>query len=161
MADSGFTYRLPGAMWSLEFPPEAVKHLQLHAQRHRWSKESVGQLYSADLSSSIIRVDAVTTLSSTWSSYAGVRLDMPAVHVERTKMFETGLHCLGFWHSHPQSIPEPSAEDIAMAADHARAGAQEFAGIVFVIIGTAPAPNCLGVWVHDGMTLWHATRNAE
>jgi hypothetical protein len=161
MTDFGFTYRLPGATWSLAFPPEAVQHLHSHAQRRRWSKERVGQLYSADLSSSTIRVDAVTTLGSKWSSYTGVRLDMPAVFAERRKMFAAGLHCLGFWHSHPQSIPVPSPDDIAMAADHAQADSAVFAGIVFVIIGTAPAPEGLGVWVHDGATLLHAAVTAE
>lgn len=86
MTDAALNHRLPGAAWSLAFPPEAVAHLHGHAQRRRWSKERVGQLYSADLLSSTIHIDAVTTLGSRGSSHAAVRLDMPAVLAERKKM---------------------------------------------------------------------------
>jgi proteasome lid subunit RPN8/RPN11 len=156
MTDRKLMYRIPCASWSLEFPSNAVMRLMSHAQRRRWSKESVGQLYSADIASDVVRIDAVTTLSSKWSSHTGVRLDMPTVLQERADFFANGLHCLGFWHTHPEPVPRPSPADILMAADHARAGADVFAGFLFVIVGTAPAPDGLGVWIHDGTTLWHA-----
>jgi hypothetical protein len=161
MADAALTYRLPGAAWCLAFPPAAVEHLHAHAQRRCWSKERVGQLYSADLTSSTVRIDAITTLGSRWSSHNAIHLNMLAVLAERKKMFAAGLHCLGFWHSHPQTIPVPSQDDIAMAADHAQAASAVFAGLVFVIIGTAPAPDGLGVWVHDGARLLRAVQSAE
>lgn len=160
MAENGFIYRIPGAAWSLEFPTEAVTYLVSHAQRRWWSKESVGQLYSADLTTGIVRVDAVTKLRSRWSSHTKVRLDIPAVDEERTRLFNQGLHCLGFWHSHPEPVPEPSPDDIAMAADHARAGKEVFAGMVFAIVGTAPPPDGLAVWIHDGTTLWRTVASS-
>lgn len=156
MADKRFIYRIPGAVWSLELSEETVTQLMANAQRHWWSKESVGQLYSAELTTDAVYVDAVTKLRSSWSSHTSVRLDISAVNIERTKLFKQGLHCLGFWHSHPEPIPEPSIDDIEMAADHARAGKEIFAGIVFIIVGTAPLPNGLGVWVHDGTNLLRA-----
>lgn len=160
MAKEGLVYRIPNAAWSLALPADAVVRLTSFAQQRWWSKESVGQIYSADLSGSVVQVDAVTKLRSNWSSRAGVRLDIPAATDERAKFFEQGLHCLGFWHSHPQEVPEPSQADIAMAADHARAGKEIFAGIVFVIVGTAPPPDGLGVWVHDGTILWRAVASS-
>lgn len=147
-------YRIPGAVWSLEFPADAVASLTAKAQRRWWSKERVGQLYSADLTGSVVEVNVVTTLASKSSSYASVRLDMPEVVEERATQFEKGLHCLGFWHTHPEPVPEPSPADIDMAADHARAANDVFAGIVFIIVGTARPPDGIGVWVHDGKTLW-------
>jgi hypothetical protein len=160
MAEEGFIYRIPGAAWSLEIPAEAVTRLMSYAQRRWWPKESVGQLYSAELATGVVRVDAVTKLHSNWSSYTGVRLNISAVNEERAKFFKQGLHCLGFWHSHPERVPEPSPKDIAMAADHARAGKEVFAGIVFIIVGTAPPPVGLGVWVHDGTALWRAVASS-
>lgn len=137
-------------------PPKAVATLIRHTQRHWWTNESVGQLYATDMTGDRIVVDAVTKLRSRWASYTGVRLDVPLVNEERAGYFKQGLHCLGFWHSHPEQVPKPSGDDIAMAADHARAGIAVFAGIVFVIVGTAAPPLGLGVWVHDGTTLWQA-----
>lgn len=156
MADETLIYRIPGAVWSLELSNAAVEKLTAYAQRCWWSTESVGQLYSANFQPDIIRVDAVTKLQSTWSSHTRVRLDLPAMNRERAEFFQNGLHCLGFWHTHPEPIPTPSQEDITMAADHAFEGLDLFSGIVFVIVGTAPAPDGLGVWVHDGTKLWQA-----
>ncbi len=156
MIDESLIYRIPAATWSLKLPGSAIKQLMSHAQRRLWSKESVGQLYSEDLAAGVVCVDAITKLRSRWSSYTGVKLDIAAVTDERAQFFTKGLHCLGFWHSHPEPFPAPSQEDIAMAADHARAGQQIFAGIVFIIVGTAAPPDGIGVWVHDGKKLWRA-----
>ncbi len=157
MIEESLSYRISGAVWSLELPRAALAKLSVHAQRHIWSKESVGQLYSADLHSSVVRVCEITKLQSTWSSHTRVQLDMAGVNNERADYFQKGLHCIGFWHTHPEPIPNPSNEDITMAADHALAGREEFAGLVFIIVGTASAPKGLGVWVHDGNKFWQAT----
>jgi len=81
---------------------------------------------------------------------------MVAVNRERQEMYAEGFHCLGFWHSHPESRPTPSHDDIKMAKEHAKAGKNDFEGLVFAIVGTDPFPSGLGVWVHDGDTLWRA-----
>lgn len=161
MADSGLVYRIPGASWALELPAEGVRTLLSHAQRRWWSTEAAGQLYSAAPGNDAVRVDAVTKLPARATSRTGLRLDIPAVAQERESLFQEGLHCLGFWHTHPEATPCPSPDDIALAADHARAGRAAFAGLVFVIVGTAAAPEGIGVWVHDGTTLWRALPQAE
>jgi hypothetical protein len=160
MAKEGLVYRIPSAAWSLALPADTVMRLTSFAQHRWWSKESAGQIYSADLSGGVVQVDALTKMRPSSSSRAGVRLDIPAAMDERVKFFKQGLHCLGFWHSHPQKVPEPSQADIAMAADHARASKEIFAGIVFIIVGTAPPPDGLGVWVHDGTILWRAVASS-
>ena len=156
MTESGLFYRIPGATWCLEFSPGTTKCLAGQAQRHWWSKESVGQLYTKDMTGDVLRVDVVTKLRAKWASHTGVRLDVTRVNEERARLFKQGLHCLGFWHSHPESVPNPSSDDIAMAADHAKASLNVFAGILFVIVGTADAPSGLGVWVHDGTEMLQA-----
>lgn len=156
MTESRLIYRIPGATWCLELSPGITKCLVGQAQRQRWSKESVGQLYTKDMTDSVLRVDVVTKLRTKWASHTGLRLDVPRVSEERAQLFRQGLHCLGFWHTHPESVPCPSSDDIAMAADHAKASLSVFAGILFVIVGTADAPSGIGIWVHDGTEMLQA-----
>jgi hypothetical protein len=156
MPEPGLVYRIPGATWCLELSPGIAAQLAEQAQRHWWAKESVGQLYTRDMTGDVLRVDVVTKLRAQWASHTGVQLDVALVNKERAQLFKKGLHCLGFWHSHPESVPSPSSEDIAMAANHAMASLNVFAGILFVIVGTAVAPSGLGVWVHDGTEMLQA-----
>jgi len=156
MTEQRLVYEIPGAVWSLELPADVIATLVSHAQRRWCSREQVGQLYSADLTASAVKVNMVTKLAPKSNSYARVRLDMPDVVEERKTLFKKGFHCLGFWHTHPEPVPRPSQEDIALAADHARAARDVFAGLVFIIVGTARPPAGLGVWVHDGAKLWQA-----
>lgn len=156
MTEPSLFYRIPGANWCLELTPGIAKRLTGQAQRHWWSKETVGQLYTKDMIGNVLRMDVVTKLHAKWASHNEVHLDVAKVSDERARLFKQGLHCLGFWHSHPQSVPSPSSDDIAMAADHAKASLDFFAGILFVIVGTAEAPSGLGVWVHDGTKMLQA-----
>lgn len=156
MTESELVYRIPGATWCLELSSVITAYLADQAQRHWWSKESVGQLYTKDMTGDVLRVDVVTKLHAKWASHTGVRLDVAKVNEERARLFKHGLHCLGFWHSHPESVPSPSSDDIAMAADHAKASLNVYAGILFVIVGTADAPLGIGVWVHDGTEMLQA-----
>ena len=156
MADCNLIYRIPGASWILELPAEQVRTLQSYAQHWRWSKEAAGQLYSATPGNDVVKVDAVTKLPTRAATRTGLRLDIPAVAKEREAFFEQGLHCLGFWHTHPEPVPSPSSDDINLAADHTKAGSAAFAGLVFVIVGTATTPDGIGVWVHDGTAMWRA-----
>lgn len=155
--DAGaLTFRLSGASWSLRLPAAALSKLLPHVQHESKAKEAVGQLYSANPRAEVVQVDAVTVLPSCAARRAGARLDMKAVQAERKMLFEQGLHCLGFWHTHAEPVPSPSADDIALAADHARASREDFAGLVFAIVGTSKLPEGLGVWVHDSTALHQA-----
>lgn len=158
MSEDSLVYRIPGAAWALVLPAEAVRVLHSHAQRRWWSSEAAGQLFSGEPGQSNVRVHAVTKLPAKAASRMGLRLDIPAVIKERQQLFARGLHCLGFWHSHPEPKPSPSPDDMRLAEEHARAGWAAYAGLVFIIVGTAPAPDGFGVWVHDGTTLWRANQ---
>lgn len=149
-------FRIRGAIWSLQFSTEVAAQLASFAQRGWRSREAVGQLYSSDLTAEPIRVDRVTRLTPSWAGYSGVKLNIASVNHERHEMHKQGFHCLGFWHSHPESRPKPSHEDVQMAAAHARASKREFEGLVFAIVGTDPFPLGLGIWVHDGDAMWRA-----
>lgn len=149
-------FKIQGASWQLAIPDNIMEQLGSYAQKGWFSKESTGQLYSSDFSSDTITVDLVTKHKPRWALRAEVQLDLKSIDEERRKMFSRGLHCLGFWHTHPEPHPTPSPADLTMAAEQARAGRPDFNGLVFVIIGNAPCPQSVGVWVHDGSALWEA-----
>lgn len=150
MTDQGLRFRLPGAAWTLEIPLDGLTVLKSHVQRGCLNREVVGQLYARDLTAEVVVVEVVTKLPAQWSAFTGVGFDLRAAEAERERLFEQGLHCLGFWHTHPELIPHPSETDLQMAADHANASKSLFTGLLFLIVGKAPFPQGLGVWLHDG-----------
>lgn len=153
MTSGSTVYRLPQANWELEFGPSALETFRKHAQAGSRSKESVGQLYSTDLTRDRVVVDVATVLKPTWAAWAKVRFDTEQAIAEREALFERGLHCIGLWHTHPEPNPTPSPEDRALARDHALAAAPQLSGLVFAIVGTLPMPAGLRAWVHDGQEL--------
>jgi proteasome lid subunit RPN8/RPN11 len=156
MSLTHLSFRLPDAAWTLEFSAEVLRRFGESAQRPRWSKESVGQLFSRDLTSTHVLIEATTLLKPTLATRVRVRFDTTAATAERQAMFERGLHCVGLWHTHPEPAPEPSPEDRDLARDHARAAMPQVGGVVFVIVGTLPMPAGLRVWVDNGHELRRA-----
>ncbi len=156
MSSTHLSFRLPDAAWTLEFSAEVLRRFGESAQRHSWSKESVGQLFTRDLASTRVLVEASTLLMPTLATRARVRFETAAATIERQAMFERGLHCVGLWHTHSQPAPEPSPDDRALARDHARAAMPQVSGVVFVIVGTLPMPAGLRVWVDNGHELRRA-----
>lgn len=154
MSIESYFYRIPGALWSLEFPVSTIEKFQPYVQTNFLKRESVGQLYSACLTSTVVRIDEATKLKSKWATFRGVSFDSLAAQLEREEKFENGLHCLGYWHTHPERVPMPSQADVDMMAEHALASKDMFSGIIFVIVGSSPAPEGLRIWFHDGVNLW-------
>jgi proteasome lid subunit RPN8/RPN11 len=158
MNKAHLSFRLPDAAWTLEFTTEVQRRLGASAQLQWGSRESVGQLFTRDLASERVLVEAATVLKPTLATRAKVRFDTTAAMAERQALFERGLHCIGLWHTHPEPMPEPSPEDRVLARDYARAAMPQVSGVVFVIVGTLPMPSGLRVWVDDARDLRLAQR---
>lgn len=153
MKTSTLVYQLPGARWRLQFGENVLRTLRSHVQRNSSSRESVGQLYSRDLTSDCIVVEQATVLTPTWAAWARVQFDPKRAATEREEKFKNGLHCLGLWHTHPEPLPNPSPEDKALARDHALSAKGQLTGLVFAIVGTRSMPAGLRVWIDDGEVL--------
>jgi proteasome lid subunit RPN8/RPN11 len=147
------TFKLPGASWQLELAPDVVAELRRHIQRTRFSRESVGQLFSKDLTSNCVAVELATLTKPTWSAWSRVRFDIAEAMSEREMLFTRGWHCVGLWHTHPEPLPSPSSEDRDLAREHAVAAKRYLDGLVFAIIGNGKLPDSLRVWVDDGLSL--------
>lgn len=150
-------YRLEGATWTLAIAKDVATFLEPYVQRRRQSHESVGQLYTRDLTTRDVVVERATLLTRVNAAWGRVSFDVKQAVTEREAMFRQGYHCLGLWHSHPESIPHPSSTDLRLLKNHAAAATtQDYAGMVFAILGTRPLPQGLGLWVHDGKVLHEA-----
>lgn len=153
MSASSLWYQIPGAKWRMHFNPETLAVLTKSVQNGASSKERVGQLFTRDLTGDIVEIVHATRLTPKWTSFSRVKFDPKVAMAERSRLLARGLHCIGLWHTHPESKPVPSCEDRALAKDHALAARPQLSGLVFVIVGNARFPTGLQVWVHDGEQL--------
>lgn len=73
------------------------------------------------------------------------------------RMHRRGMHYVGDWHTHPQSIPRPSQHDVDSIADCYRRSNKQIGGFLLVIVGLNPFPDGLYVGLTDGREL-HSMR---
>lgn len=160
MRAESIRFQLDDASWCLEFSHAANSIMYAHAQTSRNSRESVGQLYTRDLTRATVSIDYATWMKPKLASWARVTFDPQKALAERITLFEQGFHCVGIWHTHPEPSPTPSGEDRTLARNYAISAKSQLDGIVFVIVGTRAHPNAYNVWVDDGRELLPARRIA-
>lgn len=146
-------FQLPGATWSIHITEEVMEFLGSHAQLDSRAPESVGQLYSRDLTAPKIVIERATKLPTKVASRIKVQFDTKVAYAERKALFESGLHCLGLWHTHPEPKPSPSGDDKYLARDYALSAKKDVAGVVFAIVGNRSLPDDLKIWFDDGLKL--------
>jgi proteasome lid subunit RPN8/RPN11 len=151
-------FQLEGANWCLEFSAAANSTMYTHAQTGCNSRESVGQLYTRDLTGETVEIELATWMKPKFASWGRVKFDTKKAFAERIALFEQGYHCIGIWHTHPEPYPSPSSEDRTLARDYAKSAQTQLDGIVFVIVGTLAPPDCYKVWVDDSKELLLARR---
>lgn len=145
--------RLPGATWHLELSSSVIVELQNHTQRKWLNRESVGQLFSKDLTSNYVKIELATTIKPKWSTWSRVEFDVCQAMSERERLFAQGWHCIGLWHTHPERFPQPSADDCQLAREHSIAASRHLGGLIFAILGNGNFLDSLRVWIDDGHSL--------
>jgi proteasome lid subunit RPN8/RPN11 len=151
-------FQLTGATWSMHLTKDVIEFLGSHAQLDSRAPESVGQLYSRDLTASVIIIERATKLRAKSASRVNVKFDPKEAYAERKVLFESGLHCVGLWHTHPEPTPSPSGDDKHLARDYALSAKSHMSGIVFAIVGNRPLPDGLRIWIDDGEVLFSTPR---
>lgn len=148
---------LPGASWTVRFSEQAATLMNTHRQKRWHQRETVGQLFSPDLTNPTIQVSDASVLKRVKASRTSVTFDPDEAAEQRSLKLVDGLHCIGIWHTHPEITPTPSGTDERLAADHASAARSVLNGLCFVIVGTGTSPGSWYVGVHDGH-VFHAAR---
>lgn len=150
------SFRVAGAEWELRFTESVIALLWSRAQRRWYQRESVGQLFSSDLTGRVIVIDCASVLRPKRSGWSSVTFDFDEATSQRNSLFREGKHCVGLWHTHPEANPTPSGTDARLAADHAQAARPVLNGLVFAIVGNRSFPRGWNVAVHDGMMFHQA-----
>jgi proteasome lid subunit RPN8/RPN11 len=149
---------LPGASWRIRFSAEATSVMKSHRQA-RWDQcETVGQLFSPNLTDSTIHISLASILSRVRASRTSVTFDPEEAAQQRDSMLAKRLYCIGLWHTHPESNPTPSGTDEQLAGDHAKAASPLLNGLCFVIVGTGASQGTWYVGFHDGEVFHRAQR---
>lgn len=157
-SEAALHFMLPGASWTLRFSQAAACVMNSHQQKRWHQRETVGQLFSPDLTCPTIHVSEASVLTRVTASRASVTFDPEEALEQRTEKLGTGLHCIGIWHTHPEANPTPSRTDQRLAADQASAACSILNGLCFVIVGTGIPPANWYVGVHDGK-VFHLARH--
>ena len=75
--------------------------------------------------------------------------DRYAEQMEIDYWHQKGLHYVGDWHTHPESVAQPSAADIQSIRDSFSKSRHSLHGFLLVIIGTAKLPTGLYVSLNN------------
>lgn len=133
----------------IEISEATISHILNYRQTRSTMKEAGGQLF-ARFSFGVVHIERATgpSLLDRRTRYSFAPSNWNAARVIRA-MHKRGLHYVGDWHTHPEPVPTPSADD----RDAIRAAYDEsvhhLSGFLMVIAGTEPPPKALFVAIAD------------
>lgn len=131
-----------------------IRHVLSHRQVTPRSTESGGQLFAeiGDMAWQIKR--ATGPRKTDWRSRFGYRPDRRAEQQEINSCFAEGLHYVGDWHTHPETDPAPSHQDLESMERMTMASKHQLPGFLMLIIGTSELPNKIWVSFHSKEQTW-------
>ncbi len=149
----------PGLDTPLLVSQDVASLLERYRQR-RFDVERGGQLF-VDLSSAAGLVLALATpphrndrAGKTW-----LDLNAPRCREEIEQANAAGLRLVGYWHTHPQSIPMISPTDIGSFSRFAAHYTQELPHPLAIIVGSSSSPEGIKAWSFRGGRYVEATHS--
>jgi len=127
---------------------DVFDHLRTHRQLRPCDKEAGGQLF-ATFSGQTIKVCLATgPRRQDRRRRFWFRPNRSQENREIKKLFDQGLHYVGDWHTHPESTPTPSGEDMDSVGECFALSSHELDGFLLMIIGTVDVPDGLWISIH-------------
>jgi integrative and conjugative element protein (TIGR02256 family) len=128
-----------------QFDPAVIEHFGKHRQAHFWNFEAGGQLF-ATKSAAVWQIKQasgprVSDLRSRFGFIVNRRAEQAEINVQ----FNSNLHYVGDWHTHPERRPSPSETDIVSMKELATESRYELPGFLMIIVGNDP--NSSELWV--------------
>lgn len=148
-AEKGIYYLVPGSTQRVIIMPEVISVFSINRQIGADSPEVGGQLF-AYFGDNMVLISMAT---GPYKEDKKARFHfIPCRKRERKdikKLFDIGLHFVGDWHTHPQTIPIPSKRDEESIRECFVLSKHELNGFILIIVGTSEFPGGLWVSLHN------------
>ncbi|MCU1338031.1 MAG: hypothetical protein JWO19_3612 [Bryobacterales bacterium] len=134
---------------SVTFTDQVLEWLRRHRQTRTSQPEAGGQLFAVITGTEIV-VSDITGPRTTDKRFR--LLYMPDRKLEQQEIdvrFERGLHYVGDWHTHPESKPKPSYQDLQSMRECVTKSRHQLNAFLLVIAGTDDTPRGLHVSLHS------------
>lgn len=127
-----------------------IQYLLGHRQRRFWQKEAGGQLFARLEGPRLVIVEATGPRSTDRRTRTTYFPDRGAEILEIRERHKRNLHFVGDWHTHPDSIPQPSRRDVESMADCFAKSSHQLNGFLLLIVGKTDPPSGFNLTVHTG-----------
>jgi proteasome lid subunit RPN8/RPN11 len=118
--------------------------------RHRqsfWQRERGGQLFASTCSDVGLELALATPPDKRdRSGRAWLELDTVRCREEIDQANADGLRLVGYWHTHPESSPELSSQDLRSFKNFVDNNEQLLPNVLAVIVGTSNSLNGIRAW---------------
>lgn len=117
-----------------------VEHLCRNRQLRWYHREAGGQLFARFQGTQILVEEATGPRSTDTRTRCSYIPDRKAEQAEILLHHAQGLHYVGDWHTHPETIPVSSVLDIQSISDCFAKSAHQLNGFVLIIVGRSEPP---------------------
>jgi integrative and conjugative element protein (TIGR02256 family) len=140
-------YPIDASGQRLIFTTSVTEHFVRHRQVRWWHREAGGQLFARFDLPNVIIEEATGPRRTDWRTRNSYRPNRRAEQKEISNRHRRGLHFVGDWHTHPESIPSPSEQDEVSMQDMVSRSDHALNGFVLAIVGIELPPRGLHVSV--------------
>jgi len=141
-------FQFPDTTALLVIKSNVLEHLSKHAQIKSSDYESGGQIFSRNISDSIVVVSEITgPYSSDQRDRTHWKPNKKQLVTDRQTMFSNGLHVVGLWHTHPEAKPHPSFTDRETCESHLKLLDRAYTGFLMLTLGNCGTPLNLSVYL--------------
>ena len=148
-ASSMISYLSASGSEAIVLSDRVLAHLRRHRQLRSGMTEAGGLLFARFLPGKILVEQATGPGVFDRRSRVGFIPSVPAAQRTIRRLHGRGLHYVGDWHTHPETIPTPSAEDCKSIRSVYQESIHHLAGLLMVIAGTSESPSGLFVAIAD------------
>jgi integrative and conjugative element protein (TIGR02256 family) len=144
-------FSIPNSKETVKFAEAVLSTLRGHRQTDGRT-EAGGQLFATFEGQSVVVTHATEPAAADFRSPFRFVANRWRERTHIKRLYASGLHYVGDWHTHPQFVPVPSPTDIASINDCYRKSKKEIGAFLLVVVGTSEFPDGLFVGLTDGIS---------